>query len=163
MFGQLPGNRLGHFLQRQWNVPRAGMPESFRRFAFIRVADHDARRFQGNFVGKPADVLPVDREQQIELVTERLQGMVGEPYQRRRFAAADLRPAGADHDSVQAGFRGGVEQQRSRRHHAAAAAAREAIEMLESAPRERALPRSGGFCCGCCCTSSLLPASRSVK
>ena len=52
-------------------------------------------------------------------------GWLREPYQRRRFAAADLRPAGANHDSVQTGFRGSVEQQRSRRHHAAAAAARE--------------------------------------
>ncbi|MFO1221641.1 MAG: hypothetical protein U1E90_00955 [Burkholderiaceae bacterium] len=115
--------RLGRLLQRQRDDARAAGGEHRGRHAFVDVADHDAAAGERDLVGETVDVAPVEREQQIEGVVERLHRAGCQAQQRRRLAAADLRPAGAHHQAVQTGARRGVEQHRARRHHAAAAAA----------------------------------------
>ncbi len=137
--GPAAGDRLGRLLERHRDVARAARPEDVGRLALVRVADHDARRRERNLVGEARDVLPVDRQQQVEAVVERVDRDRREPDQRRRLAAADLRSAGADHEAVEPRLRRGAQQQRARGHHAAAAAAGQ----RDRDPRRRAARGTG--------------------
>ena len=106
-------------------VVRAALDEYLRRFALLGVAQHHARRIERNLVGEAVDILPVDADQDIEAVVETLDRRLRKAQQRRRFAAADLRPAGAHHQAVPAGLGRNFEQQVACGHHTGAAAARD--------------------------------------
>ena len=123
--GPASRDALGRLLERHREVAGAACAKHVRRVAAVAVADDHARRGERYLVGEAMDVLPVDREQQVEPVVEAVRGRLAEAHQRRRLAAAYLRAARAHHETVEARLRRGVEQQRSRRHHAAAAAAGE--------------------------------------
>ena len=58
-------------------------------------------------------------------VVEAFDRRLRKAQQRRRFAAADLRPAGAHHEAVPAGLGRNLEQQVACGHHTGAAAARD--------------------------------------
>ena len=139
------GNGLDHLLQRQRRLARPRGEEDLGDFAALGVADKQAAGVQRDLVGEAVDVLPVDREQQVEAVVERAERRAPDAQQRGRLAAADLRPARAHHQAVQAGARRRVEQQRARRHHAAAAAARERDRQARAFARCRVARRRFGF------------------
>ncbi len=90
--GPAPRDALRRLLERSGHEARAGSLEHVGHVAFVRVADHDARRRQRDLVGEAVDVLPVDREQQVEAVVERCHGRSREthaaPPPRRRGSAA---------------------------------------------------------------------------
>ena len=117
------GHCLGHLLERQrYRACAAGQEYRWHRFTF-RAADHQAIGMQRNLVGKAVHVEPVDRQQQIEPVVQRFQWPMAQAQQRGRLATANLRAAGTHHQPIEAGARGGVEQQGAGGHDAAAAAA----------------------------------------
>jgi hypothetical protein len=92
--------RLRQLLHRQRHVTRPDAGVGRRQLTFVRVADNHARRGQWNFVGEAVHVAPVDRQQQVERITERANGTIGQSHQRGGLAATNLRPAGAHHQSV---------------------------------------------------------------
>ena len=108
MFGQLPGIALAIFLNGTCAEARAALDEHLGRVALVGVADHQACGIERNFVGEAVDVLPVDADHQVEAVVEAIDRACGDAQQRRRLAAADLRAAGAHHQAVPAGLRGGL-------------------------------------------------------
>ena len=118
------GDRLGHLLQRHAGVARAAGEEHRGRLALVgcrRSTRPPAS--QRDLVGEAVHVLPVEGEQQVEAVVERVHRRGAQAQQRRRLAAADLRAAGAHHQAVQARLRGGLQQHGAGGHHAAAAGA----------------------------------------
>ena len=121
--GPTAGKRLSHLLERQRRVTRASLDEHLGRLALLGIAQHHARGIERNLVGEAVDVLPVDADQNVETVVQAFDRRQGKAQQRRRFAAADLRPARAHHQAVPAGLRCNLEQQVAGGHHACAAAA----------------------------------------
>ena len=141
--GPAPGNRLRQFFQRPSHEVRAGRLEYIGRFALVRVADQHAGSVERDLVREAAHVLPVDREQHVEPIVQRVDRRARKPHQRGRFAAAYLGPAGAYHETVASRLRGRLEQQRPGGHHAAAATAGERDGDARDRPARRLRRRQG--------------------
>ena len=82
-------------------------------------------RIERQLGGKTRDVAPVHGGEHLVAIVDAVAGPGRDAEHRRRFAAADLRAAGARHQAVVAGLRRGLEQHVAGGHHAGAAAARQ--------------------------------------
>ena len=84
-------NALGEFLERNFDDAGAGLAHGRRRLAAVGVADHQGLRAGLDFRAETVGIEPVDADQEVESVRHALDRVVGQPQQRRRLAAADLR------------------------------------------------------------------------
>ena len=97
------GNGLGHLLHRDVDDAGAGFGDHRRQVAAARVADHQGLRPGLDFRAETVGVEPVDADQQVVAVGQRLNRLGGKAQQGGRFAAADLRAHGAGEQALPAG------------------------------------------------------------
>ena len=111
------GQVLHRFLQRQRHQPCLRRGDARRRFAPVRIAQHQACPVQDDLAGETLDVQPVERHHQVEAVVQAFDRAGADAQERRHLAAADLRTRRARHQPIEAGLGGSLEQHLGGGHH----------------------------------------------